>query len=100
MAIRAIGLLLCGGLLILAGTTGTSFADYAKGQGPSGAKGNHCHCSNTSNGMDCICGVAAKGTQPKQPKQRAPVGSSNGLRPITPSTGPTNPGDPRPTQKP
>jgi hypothetical protein len=67
MTIRAIGLLLCGGLLFLATTTG-ALAEYKKGQGPQGSRGNHCHCKDTSGGMDCLCGSPIMKKEPVDPK--------------------------------
>lgn len=35
-----------------------ALADYKRGQGPKGAKGNQCHCNDNSGGMDCVCGIS------------------------------------------
>lgn len=46
-------------LIALAGMSiiaSPALADYKKGQGPAGSKGNQCHCNDSSGGMDCICG--------------------------------------------
>jgi hypothetical protein len=53
MKIRAIGLLLCGGLLVLSTTAGAEKRP----------QGNHCHCGNSDS--DCLCNREVKVTPNK-----------------------------------
>ena len=44
--------------LFMAASATSAWADYLRGRGPKGAKGNQCHCNDNSGGMDCICGIS------------------------------------------